>query len=437
MMTATQERARELTARAIMAIGADPGTRAAAQSALVEYAARGPEAARAVGRSLTAALHQRLGELWQAGWEPADLHRVATRGLPWLRRLLAPELEVLGDAMAAELGGYAPGTVEPRWQAQLADVGARTWWPGSSDHLTARAHSTESGWQQVGPAALQVLELFGRLPELQVLGALPGRADAASRAATQRAGQVDQRMLRRVRALLAKAESTPYPAEAETFTAAAQAMMARHSIDAAMLDAAGKDRDPGRSGPAAIRVGTDRPYESPKALLLDQVARANRCRTVWSKELGFATVLGFSPDLRAVETLFTSLLVQSTAAMGREGSRKTAWGRSRTRSFRHSFLMSYAIRIGERLNEVTRAEEDRAGETATGSTAEEDAGPTGAEVVPVLAARAAEVDAATTAMFPHLVQHRTTRVGDAEGWHRGRAAADEASLTALEPLPAS
>src|SRR5699024_10045059 len=150
----------------------------------------------------------------------------------WLRRLLAPELEVLGDAMAAELGGYAPGTVEPRWQAQLADVGARTWWPGSSDHLTARAHSTESGWQQVGPAALQVLELFGRLPELQVLGALPGRADAASRAATQRAGQVDQRMLRRVRALLAKAESTPYPAEAETFTAAAQAMMARHSIDA-------------------------------------------------------------------------------------------------------------------------------------------------------------------------------------------------------------
>src|SRR5690625_2761559 len=191
MMTATQERARELTARAIMAIGADPGTRAAAQSALVEYAARGPEAARAVGRSLTAALHQRLGELWQAGWEPADLHRVATRGLPWLRRLLAPELEVLGDAMAAELGGYAPGTVEPRWQAQLADVGARTWWPGSSDHLTARAHSTESGWQQVGPAALQVLELFGRLPELQVLGALPGRPDAASRAATHRAGQVD------------------------------------------------------------------------------------------------------------------------------------------------------------------------------------------------------------------------------------------------------
>jgi hypothetical protein len=40
-----------------------------------------------------------------------------------------------------------------------------------------------------------------------------------------------------VRALLAKAESTTYPEEADALTAKAQELMARHSIDRAMLDA--------------------------------------------------------------------------------------------------------------------------------------------------------------------------------------------------------
>ncbi|MFC7722126.1 DUF2786 domain-containing protein [Nonomuraea recticatena] len=47
-----------------------------------------------------------------------------------------------------------------------------------------------------------------------------------------------------MRALLAKAESTTYEAEAETFTSAAQSLMAKYSIDAAMLDA-----QPGGGGP--------------------------------------------------------------------------------------------------------------------------------------------------------------------------------------------
>jgi hypothetical protein len=42
---------------------------------------------------------------------------------------------------------------------------------------------------------------------------------------------LDQRMLDRVRALLAKAESTDFPQEADAFTARAQELMARHRID--------------------------------------------------------------------------------------------------------------------------------------------------------------------------------------------------------------
>src|SRR5262249_56557754 len=109
----------------------------------------------------------------------------------------------------------------------------------------------------------------------------------------------DQRMLDRVRALLAKAESTEFPEEAEAFTAKAQELMARYSIDHALLAA-----DTGAADqPTGIRVGIDNPYEAAKALLLQEVAEANRCRAVWSKQLGFATVLGYPADTGAVELL--------------------------------------------------------------------------------------------------------------------------------------
>src|SRR5438552_3000516 len=65
-------------------------------------------------------------------------------------------------------------------------------------------------------------------------------------------------------------------------------------------------------------------------------------------------------DLDAVELLFTSLLVQANAAMIRAGGKKDEYGRSRTRSFRQSFLVPYAIRIGERLAEATGHAEQEA-----------------------------------------------------------------------------
>ena len=123
--------------------------------------------------------------------------------------------------------------------------------------------------------------------------------------------------------------------------------MARYSIDHALLAA-----QSGRRGrPAGIPV--DGPYEEPKGTLLNVIAVANRCRAVWSKDVGLMTVVGFPADLNAVELLFTSLLVQADTAMLRTGGKKDEFGRSRTRAFRQSFLVSYAIRIGERLEEAT------------------------------------------------------------------------------------
>ncbi len=350
-------------------------------------------------------LRERLTWAWEHGWQPADLLRFGTR------QLEAAPVALLGDAMVSDLERYAEATVDRRWFAQLREAEALRWWSHDIDALRARATRTPTGWLGVCEDSATVLAFLARIPPVQRIGAVPGKATRPSSSSVG-AGAVDERVLTRVRLLLAKAESTTFEAEAETFTAGAQKLMAKHSIDVAMLEAAGG----ASAGPDARRIGIDRPYENAKAVLLTVVADANRCRTVWSRELGFMTVLGFAADLSAVETLFTSLLVQATQAVQREGVRRSGSGGSRTRAFRSSFLTSYAGRIGERLRDVTAAE------TAS-ALADAERG-----LVRVLAERSEAVDTATQEMFPTLKQHRTRAPSDYEGWASGRAAADRASL---------
>jgi hypothetical protein len=219
----------------------------------------------------------------------------------------------------------------------------------------------------------------------------------------------DQRMLQRIRALLAKAESTEFPEEAEALSTRAQALMARHSIDEALLDAASGTR----ASPHSRRVPVESPYEMPKATLLHVVAEANRCRAIWDKSLGASTVFGFPADLEAVEMMFTSLLVQATGAMLRSGTHQDEYGRSRTKSFRQSFLSAYAGRIGERLREATRA-------------AVAEASP-GTGLLPVLATREVAVQKAVAEAFPRIRQFANS-VTNHDGARAGRAAADLAAL---------
>jgi hypothetical protein len=61
-----------------------------------------------------------------------------------------------------------------------------------------------------------------------------------------------------------------------------------------------------REEPSGRRIPVDSPYEEPKGALLNVIALANRCRGVWSKDVGLMTVIGFPADLDAVELLFTS-----------------------------------------------------------------------------------------------------------------------------------
>ena len=217
-------------------------------------------------------------------------------------------------------------------------------------------------------------------------------------------------MLARVRGLLAKAEATTFPEEAEAFTAKAQELMTRYAIDRAMLDdGAGRSESP-----AGVRVRIDDPYASAKAMLLQGIATANGCSAVWDGYDRIATVFGFPAPLEAVEMLYTSLLLQATSTLTRLGRRPGY--HTRSRAYRRAFLVAFASRIRERLLKA-------AAETTAQADAEHDG-----RLLPVLAARDDEVLAARDAAFP-MLRKMSYSISSAEGWHAGRAAADLASLT--------
>jgi Protein of unknown function (DUF2786) len=343
---------------------------------------------------------------WERGWSPDDLHQIARR------RLDAAGAGYLVDAVAEESQCYAEATVAPRWREDLRQIGAVVWWKPdqAGGHLLQWTRRRGTDLADALTTVIEVLAMLLALPALPRIVPPPGSATATT---TPRRG-VDQKMLSRVRALLAKAESTTFPEEAEALSAKAQELMSRYSLERIVVEtSSGADGIADPYPAAARRLWLDNPYVAAKAMLVGAVAEANRCRTVLAEKLGFTTVLGDEVDLEIVELLSTSLLVQATRAMVSAGSHLTRRGRSRTRSYRQSFLLAYATRIGERLSTA------RDLSAATVADA--------AQLLPVLAARERVVDELFESMFPQSVS-RSFSVGNAAGWHAGRAAADLAVL---------
>ncbi|MCD9878879.1 DUF2786 domain-containing protein [Streptomyces guryensis] len=332
---------------------------------------------------------------WRRGWQPADVVRIVRRELDDVHVRLA----------AALIRAQTPydGPRGPRWTAQLAELTAE-----AAEAAEATGTAPRPDRFSHATAVLELYRLLLRLPTLDPLDEPIRRPDSGS-GADPRSGS---RMLTRIRALLAKAEATGFPDEAEALSAKAQELMARHSIDEALLAA----RAPSPDAPGACRIGVEAPYEQAKAVLLDAVATANHCRAVWNEPLGFSTVVGFEADLEAVELLHTSLLVQATTAMTKAETAQRAGGRKRTKTFRQSFLAAYAHRIGTRL-------------AAAAETQVTD------DLLPVLASREVAVTTHTDRMFPDTTTTRLRGVTDEAGWTEGARAADRARVGTRPRLP--
>jgi hypothetical protein len=337
-------------------------------------------------RHLTTVLRQALTDVTVAvlrhGWTPSDLGEITRR------RLTTRHIALVAMLVMEETQRHPAATVSPAWQDELDGLGECS--AGDLTDETAVAQ------------ALELICLFGQLPPLAQSTPPPG-----SPPGTFRIGEgAEHRMLTKVRALLAKAESTEFPEESEALTAKAQELISAYALDELAAQAYA-----GSPGEQLIvrRIWLDAPYVSAKSMLVHAVAEANHCSSVFSKGLGFVTLVGRPTDVDATELLITSLLVQADRAMllypGRNGSSAP----SRTASFRRAFLISYADRIGERLRDSAADSLATSGRSS--------------ELVPVLAQVDEQVQAATDQLFPNLVE-RSVRISNAQGWAAGRAAAD-------------
>ncbi len=363
-------------------------------------------------RAVEEVLLTQVAGVWDNGWQPAELHRQAR-----LACATAPAARLVAAATAADHLSRDPESLDPRWRDQLDQLDLP---------VVARRHGWVARWlrdvdldNQRAIRAMVDAVASTWVPVLDQLIPPPGgcRTHSATQERTRPAGTTSDPILERIRGLLAKAESTGFEAEALAFTAKAQELMTRHAVDAAMVAEGTRGQGRGEGdAPVAVRVPIDAPYADAKSLLLQVVAEAGRCRAVFHNGLSMSTVAGFAGDLAGVELLFTSLLVQAQTALAAAGEAAAPGARTRRASFRSAFFVSFASRIGERLNQVNdqvfaEVEAERGG-----------------AFLPVLASRADAVDDYLDAHFGELSSGRVRAGYDAAGWARGRQAADDAQL---------
>jgi Protein of unknown function (DUF2786) len=408
-----REVVRELIESALFAATRGPNGPAVAPSIVAKLAAL-PMAL--VDAEFEGQLRRLVTVLWSNGWQPLELVRQVRRATSATGGRLST-VTVLADHATRH-----PETLHPAWAEQITALREAAGHPAPADGswLAWWGLRESQGRQAVIATALGVGHAMLSLGRIEQLLPPPGNQDGAgTRRTAHVAAPADSPILAKVRALLAQAESTTFPAEADAFTAKAQELMTRYAIDHAVLHGSA----PGEQ-PMARRIAIDEPYLEAKSFLLHVVTEHNRTKSVFHQHYAFSTVVGFEADLAATDLLFTSLLVQAQTALSAEGRTARAGDRTRSRSFRSSFLVAFADRIGHRLADINQSVLRDIEPDAQRSA------------LPVLAARRHEVDERVDAMFPALQTNSISAGWDGMGALRGRMAADAAQLSYAD-LPRS
>ncbi len=220
----------------------------------------------------------------------------------------------------------------------------------------------------------------------------------------------DAAFVDRVRKLLAKAEATSNPHEAELFAAKAAELIARHRIDPAHLADIGRD-----DALAVRRIALGRgAYVRARLALLMAVAGPNDVRIVFETGPAGTTALaaGYASDLELVEVLYASLHQQAAAQMS---SIRRSTGPATTK-YRRSFLFGYAQRVGQLLD----AASDRAASAATPDEA--------GRAAVARRDRATRVTDFADESFGRVVRARPAAAPQASAWAAGSAAAEGADV---------
>jgi Protein of unknown function (DUF2786) len=222
-------------------------------------------------------------------------------------------------------------------------------------------------------------------------------------------GETPDRLLDRVRKLLAKAEAEGVTAaEAEALTGKAAELMAKYGIDRALLAARRPETD--RPGDRIVQLYN--PWARVQAHLLCGLAAALRCQCILlpSPAGQRVHVFGYASDIERADLLYTSVLVQMwhglvaapvPVATGAAGS-------GSVRAWRRSWLLGFAAAVIARV----RAAEQHA---------ERSAGPGGARGYPpgraalVLADRSLVIRQHVARAYPQTRTARVTYSGSGYG----------------------
>lgn len=164
--------------------------------------------------------------------------------------------------------------------------------------------------------------------------------------------------------LLAKAESTQYPAEAEALTEQAERMMVRYGIDKAAVDFERGKRGEVRENIIEVKVELHGTYGRVRMLGYAAVVEAfGTCTALGSsyaaKNWNWLYIIGAESDVNAMVRLVNSLVVQSDHAL-------RAWWKSyelkpyltdrqklvERRTFQKSFASGAALRVWRMVQEA-------------------------------------------------------------------------------------
>lgn len=224
--------------------------------------------------------------------------------------------------------------------------------------------------------------------------------------------------LNKVQKLLAMAERTDNPAEAEAFSAKAEQLMMTYAIDQAMLDSARTPEE--REKIVAVTMKLYAPYVTAKRVLVHNVAGVFNVQTLYTDTMrysakdsvGYSTLVGFTSDVEKVELLMTSLLIQQTRAIA---VARPPY-RANLRTFRTSFAMGFANTVINRVRKAyTEAKKEA---TSTSGTSTELA----------LFDRKQLVKSEFDSMFPNRTKGRPVNISSAQGYRDGQAAGVLADL---------
>lgn len=231
---------------------------------------------------------------------------------------------------------------------------------------------------------------------------------------------MNHEQLEKIRALLAKAEATSFAAEAELFTAKAQELMQKWSIDEAMLH---QDKPDPTIDQSYIWIDANE-YRSPKLRILQEIASVNDATLVMfpqgyrevdgeRKRQFKVAVIGTKTDRDFIEILYTSLMLQvehellksdTLAKMQFECEQpghRIRW--------RNSFVNAYAFSVGQRMQEAKKraVEQVKREQHATSSS-----------MALVLVGKKQQVERKRDEFYPSLRKGRSSNCGNG---HTGSA----------------